>query len=145
MELRTTARMRQAAPDLCWQIEDLRKERRAVVDRHYYLKNLGKEEEASVVLRGTESIDAKIAHLHAAAKRRLMTGVATDVMQEAHVLQAAASDAKTINDTLAIENERHHEAVSKIVARQNELGGTMIGACNALEVAAANLIDATMS
>ena len=141
MAAQVTARMRTAAPEICQQIDVLRTARRAAVDRQYYFKNLGKEKEAAEAQQRLEAIDAKMIPLYAAAKQRLMTGVATDIMQAAQVLQATAADAKTSTDTLAAENERHYAAVSKIVAQQNELGGATKGACDGLDVAAANLID----
>ena len=126
---------------MCNRIDELRKERQQALLRIIYLKSINKVDGIAEAEERIRAIDAEVVPIHAAAKQQLLTGVATDVMQGAMVIQNAATDADALNASLANENERHHEAVSNIVARQNELGGKITGACNALEVAAANLID----
>ena len=89
-ELRATARMRHAAPEICGQLDKLRKERRSAADRYYYLCNNGKVDEANVVQQRMDAIDAEITMLHAAAKHQMLTGTATTLSQQAALLQLAA-------------------------------------------------------
>ena len=70
--IKVTPRLRDAAPDLCEQIDDLRKNRRSSLNRHSYLKNGGKEVEAAEELQRIKEIDATMAPLLAAAKEQLL-------------------------------------------------------------------------
>ena len=107
MDLKVTARMRQAAPDECQQIDELRKERKAVFSRHLYLKNLGKQVEADEVLLRIAAIDAKTMPLHAAAKQKMLEGISEGLARDATVLQNVAKDIEKAGDAMAEENSRH--------------------------------------
>ena len=77
-EVKVTGRMRNAAPELCKQIDALRTQRHNQLDRHNYAKRGGKDDEAAAVLRAIQAIDAKIAPLHAAAKQKMLEGLFGD-------------------------------------------------------------------
>ena len=141
MPAQVTPAMRKAAPDLCRQIDKLREERKRCVERRCYWHSVGKEEDAAEVQERITEIEAEFATLHAQAKEQLITGIANDLSQEATLLQVATLDAKTIRGSMSEENQRHNEAMLKLIAQQEELDGAFIGACNAMEGAAEKLTD----
>ena len=136
-----TTRMRQAARELCRQIDELRKDRKTALVRHYYLNAPGKEEEAAAVLQRIEAIDAKIAPLHAQAKERLITGITTDLSQGAALLKLATTDAQKIRTSMVEENQRHGAAMSKLIAAQQELDRAFHEGVSTMESAAVMLTN----
>ena len=87
-----SARMREMAPEMCKQIDDVRKERTKAVDRHHYLNGRGKVEEAAEVLRSIEAFDAKLDSLHSVAKQKMLEGLSKSLMTDATVLQNVSKD-----------------------------------------------------
>ena len=122
-ELKVTDRLRQAAPDLCNQIEELRKERRAECRRHHYLSTNGREDEAKAVLTRVATIDEGVVKLHAAARQKIVDRVADLMNCKAGVLQRVSTEIDKTVDTVAEENERHYYAVNAIMREQKDRNG----------------------
>ena len=131
--------MREAAPDLCKQIDVLRKDRRTELNRHSYLKNSGKEVEADEALQKIAAIDDQIAPLHAAAKQKLIEGVATGLKEGSVELRNAARTNTDISHSLDEEIKRHSEAVKTLTHMQRCVGGRMNDAADAMYKAAVAL------
>ena len=116
-----TPSMRQAAPELCQQMDQLRVERKCAVERRCYLSSSGKEEEAAAQQQRITEIDAEVAALHARAKQQLLTGVASNLAHGATMLQDAMMQAGSLRVCMLAETQRHREAMAKLAAKQEDL------------------------
>ena len=133
--------MRVAAPEICEQLDNLRKERKTARERRWYLNTAGKEEEAAAVQQRVTEIDAGVATLHAQAKEQLLAGVAKDITAGAASLRCAANTSVALADSLAEENKRHSDAVATIVHLQKSVGSKFSDTVNTMEAAAGSLTD----
>ena len=133
--------MRNAAPELCRQMDILRKERKKAVERRCFLNANGRQEEVVTVQPRITEIDAELASLHAQAKEQLITGVATDLSQGAALLQLATTDAEKIRTSILEETQRHGVAMMQLVAAQQELDGAFHEAASTMDGAAVKLTD----
>ena len=77
-----TTAMRVAAPELCEQMDGLRKERKTAVERRCYMNTIGNNEAAAEVQQRIEALDAEVSKLHAAAKDQLLKGISTNLSQQ---------------------------------------------------------------
>ena len=134
-----TAAMSKAAPELCQQMDELRKERKPLCERHSYLG--GGEGEAASLKQRIEDIDAKVATLHAQAKEQLVTGIATDLSQGAADLRCASRTTADLANSLADENKRHSEAVATIAHLQRCVGLKINDAVDTMDAAAGALAN----
>ena len=135
-----SARVRQAAPELCREIEQLRVERKPLCERLSYLNASGAAGAAEVQQR-ISAIDAKVAALHARAKQQLLNGLATDLARGATNLQSAQMTAEAIRVTMIQETDRHSDLIRYLVAKQEELVPTIQGAINTMRESAENITD----
>ena len=133
--------MRKAAPELCQQMDKLRKERKTALERCWYLHSIGKEEDAAEVQQRIDAIDAEVGNLHAAAKQQMIDGVTKTLKQESDVLYFTTLESKTIRESMSEENKRHHEAVAALIAKQQGLDSQYDGVYTAMDEAADDLID----
>ena len=133
--------MRNAAPELCRQMDILRKERKKAVERRCFLNANGRQEEVVTVQPRITEIHAELASLHAQAKEQLITGVATDLSQGAALLQLATTDAEKIRTSILEETQRHGVAMMQLVAAQQELDGAFHEAASTMDGAAVKLTD----
>ena len=134
--IKVTPRLRDAAPDLCEQIDDLRKNRRSSLNRHSYLKNGGKEVEAAEELQRIKEIDATIAPLLAAAKEQLLKGTANDLSQQAALLQVATSDRQQIRATISEKIEQHAEEMRQLIEADRDLDCAVEQSMHTMDAAA---------
>ena len=128
--------MRYAAPELCSQIDILRKERKKAGQRCCYLNANGRKEEVATVQLRIMEIDAELATLHAHARQQLITGVAKALTTGAACLRCAASDSAVLSHSLAEEIKRHSDTLATIVQLQKGLGSQYSDAVNTMDASA---------
>ena len=135
MDMKVTKRMRQLAPDLCDRIDKLRKDRQHALQRICYLRSIDKGEDVAEVKRRIAAIDVEIAPLHAAAKEKLIEGVATELKQGAVELRNATRTNTGIANSLDEEIKWHSEAVKTLAEMQRTVGGRMNDAIDTMHKA----------
>ena len=115
--------------------------RSTAVDRRYYLNSRGKDEKAAEVQQRIDAIEAEIAPLYAAAKQKMLKGLSESLATDASVLQSVSKDVEKVGDSMDAENKRHHEAMAKLIAEQQERNSIVEQVCNALVAAAEDIVD----
>ena len=133
MDLRVTKRMREVAPVLCEQIDELRKKRQLSLSRINYLKSLNKGDDVAEVEQRIRAIDAEVAPLHAAAKQKMLEGLSESLANDATVLQNVAKDIEKVGDSLSAENKRHFDAVEKLLSEQQDRNNVVRAVSIAME------------
>ena len=131
--------MRKAAPELSREMDELRKERKTLVERRCYVTTAGVEGGDAVQQRIAD-IDAKVTALYARAKEQLVTGIANDLTIGASTLRIATNESKAVRDFIAQETKRHSDAMLTLIALQEKSGATLRDAVKTIEGAAENLI-----
>ena len=127
--------MRKAAPELCREMDELRKERKTLVERRCYVTTAGVEGGDAVQQRIAD-IDAKVTALYARAKEQLVTGIAKDLTIGASTLRIATNESKAVRDSIAQEAKRHSDAMLTLIALQEKSGVTFRDAVKTMEAAA---------
>ena len=132
--------MRQAAPEQCQQLDTLRAERKRAIERRCHVSSMGREDAVAALQQRIMEIDAEIATLHACAKERLNVALADGLVEGANKLQNAMHESDGIVTTIAQEQRRHNEVMTKLVADHRQLGnsyneaiGTIVKTANELD------------
>ena len=136
----TSRAMRQAAPEQCQQLDKLRAERKRAIEHRCHVSSMGREDEVAATQQRIMEIDAEIATLHASAKERLNVGLADGLVEGANKLQNAMHESDGILTTIAQEQRRHNDAMTKLITDHRQLGdsfneaiGTMVTTANEMD------------
>ena len=138
-----TPALRQAAPELCGQMDGLRKERKTAVERRCWLTTTGKEDEVVTVQQRIDAIDAEVATLHAAAKEQILKGTATNLSQQAALLDLVDSDRKTLRSTIKEKIERNAEELKELLAADADMDCAVEQSISAMNAAARQIAYCT--
>ena len=133
--------MRKAAPELSREMDELRKERKTLVERRCYVTTAGVERGDAVQQRIAD-IDAKVTALYARAKEQLVTVTAKDLTIGASTLRFATNESKAVRDFIAQETKRHSNTGSSETGPLWEGPGDMAPAAYSIQRFPANVNSA---
>ena len=118
--------LRDADPDTCRRIDELRLERKPLWERFSYLQNAGSHiataaSEAAGIAQKVAELDQKIADLHAKAKAAAAKARSAELRIASAIISDTKNESEQLLGEMRSESSRHTTAMSSLISKHIKL------------------------